>query len=226
MKKCPKCKKEKDFNDFHKHKRSKDGLACRCKECSLDDKKEYYEKNKEKVREKVKNYREANLEKVKETVKSHYEKNRDSLLEYKKKYHIDTEERRKDLNFKWREENRDRIKEYAKEYISDKRKNDVLFKIKDRISGLIRSSIVSKGYKKLHKTEIILGCTITEFKNYIESKFVEGMNWDNHGEWHMDHKTPVSWAKNEIEIYELNHYTNFQPLWNTENLIKGNRWEG
>lgn len=226
MKICPKCKKEKGFNDFHKHKRTKDGLACRCKECSLNDKKEYYEKNKDKVKEKVKEYRDKNLDKVKENVKNHYNKNRDSLLEYKRKYHIDNEERKKFLNFKWRKENKDKLREYSRDHIADKRKNDVLFKIKDRIAGLIRSSIVSKGYKKLHRTEAILGCTIEEFKHYIESKFIEGMSWDNHGEWHLDHKTPVSWGKNEDEVYRLNHYTNFQPLWKDENLIKGNRWDG
>ena len=50
------------------------------------------------------------------------------------------------------------------------------------------------------------------------------MSWENYGEWHLDHKTPISWAKTEEEIYELNHYTNFQPLWEFDNLSKGNRW--
>lgn len=51
------------------------------------------------------------------------------------------------------------------------------------------------------------------------------MSWENHGDWHLDHKTPVSWGKSENEIYELNQYTNFQPLWEKDNLSKGNRWE-
>jgi hypothetical protein len=50
------------------------------------------------------------------------------------------------------------------------------------------------------------------------------MSWDNYGEWHLDHKTPVSWATTEEEIYELNKYTNFQPLWQFDNLSKGNRY--
>ena len=225
MKKCTKCKIEKCLIDFHKHKRSKDGLTSRCKECSLEDKKEYYEKNRDKVKQRVKEYREENIEDVKKRVKSNYEENRESLLEYKRNYHKTYKDRQKELTSKWREENRERIREYGREYISDKRLNDVLFKIKDRISGLIRSSIVSKGYKKLHRTEEILGCTIVEFKEYIEDKFVEGMSWENHGEWHLDHKRPVSWGKDEDEVYKLNHHTNFQPLWKTENWYKGNRWE-
>jgi hypothetical protein len=225
MKKCSKCKEEKEFIDFHKHKRTKDGYTSRCKECSLNDKKEYYENNKEKIKEKVKEYRENNLDEVKNNVKINYEKNRDLLLEYKRNYHIKNKERLKELDSKWRDENKDKIKENKRQYISHKRNTDILFKIKDRLSGLIRNSIISKGYKKLHKTETILGCTIQEFKDYIENRFLEGMTWENHGEWHLDHKTPVSWGKSENEIYELNHYSNFQPLWEKDNLSKGNRWE-
>ena len=38
------------------------------------------------------------------------------------------------------------------------------------------------------------------------------MTWENHGEWHIDHKTPVSWGENEddiiysITIQIFNHY--------------------
>ena len=52
------------------------------------------------------------------------------------------------------------------------------------------------------------------------------MNWKNYGEWHLDHIIPISYAKKEEEIYELNHYTNFQPLWAKDNLSKGNRFIG
>lgn len=80
------------------------------------------------------------------------------------------------------------------------------------------------GYTKNNKTEIILGISFNEFKLYIEEQFIEGMSWDNHGEWHLDHKIPLSWAKTKEEVYDLNRYTNFQPLWQFDNLSKGNRY--
>ena len=50
------------------------------------------------------------------------------------------------------------------------------------------------------------------------------MSWDNYGEWHLDHKIPISWATTEDEVYKLNKYENFQPLWASENCSKGNRY--
>jgi len=225
MKKCSKCKEEKEFVDFHKHKKTKDGYTSRCKECSLNDKKEYYEKNKDKVKKKVKEYRENNLDEVKKSVKVHYEKNRETLLEYKKNYHKENKEHLSELNLKYRENNKESINECKRKYISNKRKTDSLFKLKESISKLINKSLKNKGFKKEYRSEEVLGCKIDEFKKYIENMFLEGMSWENHGDWHLDHKTPVSWGNNEEEIYKLNHYTNFQPLWEKDNLSKGNRWE-
>jgi hypothetical protein len=74
--------------------------------------------------------------------------------------------------------------------------------------------------KKLSKTSEILGCSLDEFKNYIETKFELWMNWSNFGmkkdelnrSWELDHIIPLVTAKTEEEVIKLNHYTNFQPL--------------
>jgi len=74
--------------------------------------------------------------------------------------------------------------------------------------------------KNNKKTITILGCSITEFGKYLESKFDDWMNWDNKGlyngefnyGWDIDHIIPVSTTETEEEILRLNHYTNLQPL--------------
>ena len=52
------------------------------------------------------------------------------------------------------------------------------------------------------------------------------MNWDNRDKWHLDHIKPISYAKDEKEIIELNHYSNYQPLFAKDNLAKGNKYIG
>ena len=37
----------------------------------------------------------------------------------------------------------------------------------------------------------LVGCTIDELKQHLESKFKKGMSWNNYGKWHVDHVVPV-----------------------------------
>lgn len=101
-----------------------------------------------------------------------------------------------------------------------------MFKLKDNIRTLIRNSFLySKNCGKTSKTEKILGCSYQEFRRHLESQFQEGMTWDNYGRngWHIDHIYPVSKASDERHLIELNHYTNLQPLWEKDNISKGNK---
>ena len=95
-------------------------------------------------------------------------------------------------------------------------------KITNTIIGRINRLLKNKKSTSKRRVEDILGCTIEEFKDYISSKFVTGMNWDNHTHngWHLDHIIPISSAKNDEEILLLNHHLNFQPLWAEMNISK------
>ena len=80
--------------------------------------------------------------------------------------------------------------------------------------------------KKKHSIEY-LGCSIDEFKEHIESQFEDGMNWDNHGEWHIDHIIPIKYQNPSLEdTIERLHWSNTQPLWAYDNIAKGNRFIG
>jgi hypothetical protein len=73
---------------------------------------------------------------------------------------------------------------------------------------------------KKSNTSVILGCEWETLKLHVESLFKLGMSWDNYGEWQIDHIVPCFTANNEDELIRLNHYTNLQPLWKSEHLIK------
>lgn len=71
-----------------------------------------------------------------------------------------------------------------------------------------------------------LGCSIKELKQHLESKFKEGMSWNNWAlkGWHIDHIRPMSSfnLKDEKEMAKCWNYINLQPLWASENLRKSN----
>jgi len=72
-----------------------------------------------------------------------------------------------------------------------------------------------------------LGCDIGTFRLHIEKQFTEGMNWCNRGLWHFDHIIAIK-APNANgdpptidDVIPRLHYTNLQPLWAKDNMIKG-----
>jgi hypothetical protein len=202
MKKCSKCKEEREFSEFSKDKTTKDGYHHQCKSC----RKELRLNNKEKQKKYYKEYYENNKLKKKE----YFQKNKEKINEYDKKY---------------RENNKEKINEKNNKYKKHKKQTNPLFKLRCNISTLIRQSISKQGYTKRSQTYKILGCTFEEFKLHLENQFKDGMSWENAGlyGWHLDHIYPVSLAKDEEELIKLNHYTNFQPLWAIDNIKKGNK---
>ena len=247
MKKCVKCNIEKELNQFNKNKKSKDNYNYSCKDCKklyykknkeiISEKlKKYYKENKEILIEKTKKYAKENKLKVTERKKTYYEKNKENLITLNKKYYqdnkenykqyrLDNKERRNEQSKQYQKYNKERLKIYRKEYFSKRINTDLFFKFKSNVRGLIRNSFkrgINK-YNKTTKTENILGCSIYEFRLYIEKQFTEGMTIENHGKWHLDHIIPIASATTEEEIIKLNHYTNFQPLWAEDNLRKGSK---
>ena len=69
----------------------------------------------------------------------------------------------------WRLNNNERVKAIKNRYKKKKYLDDHLFKLKENVRNLIRASIVGVGKKKNTKTEQILGCSFSDFKNHIES---------------------------------------------------------
>lgn len=102
-------------------------------------------------------------------------------------------------------------------------------KLAFRIRGLLRDALRRKKSTKLHSALVLLGCSIPDFRIYIESKFDVGMTWQNWGnkqdQWNLDHIIPIalfdlSRASHQERCF---HFSNYQPLWRTENQSKGSK---
>ena len=227
MKKCSKCKIEKELIDFNKNKSHKDGCQNHCKICI----KEYKIQNKEINKEYKKQYylknKEKNKERDNERSKQYYLKNKEIIKKKNqiktKQYYLNNSDTINENYRKWYIENKEKRIQYILQYQKKRRLNDNLFRLKCNIITSIGKSFRRKGYSKKSRTHQILGCTFEDFKEHLEKQFIEGMSWDNIGKWHLDHIYPVSLAKDEEELIRLNHYTNFQPLWASDNFKKGNK---
>ena len=79
---------------------------------------------------------------------------------------------------------------------------------------------------KINSTFDLLGYSALELKIHLESLFTEGMTWDNYGEWHIDHKKPVSSFESDTLPSIVNALSNLQPLWGTTREINGIIYEG
>jgi len=214
MKKCIKCGLEKSKDFYYKNKRSKDGLQYSCKRCVII----LVEKRRIKLKE-LKPIK-KNITEDPDYKKKYAYNNKETIRQKQKEYYQKNKEILKIKNNLYRIKNKDKVNEKNNLRIRKKLKECDFFKCKTRILNLIRTSIKSSGYSKKSKTYNILGCEYHFFKNYIEAQFKKGMNWNN---IHLDHIKPISLAKNEKEIIELNHYTNFQPLFVLDNLKKSNK---
>ena len=133
-----------------------------------------------------------------------------------KEWRLKNKDKVKNQSHKWYLENKERRRKPRRDYAKIRRKNDPIFALRSRISSLIRTSLIRKN----SNTTEILGCSLEEFKSYIESKFESWMTWENRGlyngefnyGWDLDHIIPISSVNSEEEMIKLNHYTNFQPL--------------
>lgn len=109
-------------------------------------------------------------------------------------------------------------REYQKQYKRQKRKNPI-FKLKENLRTYFYRTITNKS----NSVSKYLGCSIEEFKLYLEKQFNQNMNWGNYGAyWEIDHIDPIKNFNftDELEIYECWNYKNLQPLTINENRTK------
>jgi hypothetical protein len=184
---------------------------------------EYYKENKDEILKKRKIYEKENKEKIKLRKRKNYEKNKNEIL---RKNKIRYQTNKEKYLLKQRKYNKNHKKEkaiYDKKYQSNRLKTDINYKIAVSLRDRLRKAIHSN--QKSGSAVKDLGCSVPELKTHLESKFQEGMNWDNWGEWHIDHIKPLASfnLQDRIQFLKANHYSNLQPLWAEENTKKGTK---
>lgn len=92
-------------------------------------------------------------------------------------------------------------------------------------SANMRNSL--KGAKGGRSWEKLVGYSVNDLIDHLESRFHEGMTWDNYGAWHIDHIRPIDsfnyLSPEDEEFRECWALQNLQPLWALENMRKGSK---
>jgi hypothetical protein len=121
-------------------------------------------------------------------------------------------------------------KNYKKEYNKINQNKRQVYRLKNKHVGLWRSilkmSLWRLNTKKEGQTIDLLGYSALDFKEYIETLFTEGMTWENHGEWHVDHIKPVSSFETTEHPSIVNALSNLRPMWGTTRFVNGVKYEG
>ena len=130
----------------------------------------------------------------------------------------DSDERREYMKT-YNKNNRDKINATRQRRLA----NDPRARISHTLRG--RFAAVLRGDLKHSSVVDLLGVSRDEFVVYLESLFLDGMSWDNYGEWEIDHIKPIA-KFDDPQDPKCWHYSNLQPLCKEDNRRKSATYNG
>ena len=233
MKTCNKCNKSKQLSEFYEENGCADGHRGDCKICVGKERKKYREKNAETICLTQKRWRQENKDYKQGKDREYYLKNREKVLARVKQYGKSHKEEISKKAMVYRTKNMEKIKLYkqsdkhrqmARGYY-EKNSQKPSYKLNNSMGSGLWESLGRKKCKR--KWQFIVGYTLQELKNHLESQFTDGMTWDNYGDWHIDHILPQSFfefdSMADIEFKMCWRLENLQPLWAFDNISKSNK---
>ena len=189
--------------------------------------KEYYLNNKEKINQCRKEWGLNNKERSKKYRKEYRLNNKEKQRQYEKKWYLNNKEKVNQKCKQWRLNNKKHIREYSNKYERERKKRDPNYKLIKNMRTRIWFALKRKYKYKSKSTIKLLGCSVEECWQHLESKFQPGMTKENHGLWHVDHIRPcASFDLTDPEQQKICfHYTNLEPMWAIDNLKKGAKYD-
>jgi len=143
------------------------------------------------------------------------------------KWYEQNKENRKEYHKKWRIENVDKWRQIKRDYEKNRKSNDPLYKLIGNFRTAIYQVLKENNVKKNGHYFDILKYTPQQLIEHLEKQFSDEMTWDNYGDWHVDHKHPISlYNIKEIgdnEFMKCWSLDNLQPMWGVDNIKKSNK---
>lgn len=259
VKTCTKCGETKPVTGFYtsKSRHGKIGLRADCKDCVKTASARWASENPERKAELVARYRvehagelkeyltewrNNNPDKVRASGMAWYESNKEKAAAYsaewarknpakhkasQAKWYQNNKQKVMEAHEEWRRENPEKMREYANRH-ARKRSQNPRYRFEAAVKQSVRRGL-TPGSKIGRRTFEILGFTAEELRAHLEKQFLPGMSWENYGEWHIDHKVPLSAfnyeTPDDIDFKPCWALSNLQPLWAPDNLSKKDKLE-
>jgi hypothetical protein len=262
---CGCYKIDKNINEFSPYFHDKKGSRCICKTCNNAKSKKHRENNIEQVRENDrqryanrneeqiihdkeyrKQYRETHKEDLAKTERSWYDKNKEYRKAYNQQYYQENKEDIIAYATAYNQEHKNERNAWLRVYVSEKRKTDIVFRVKCNVSASFNGYLKRYGFSK-NKISIEVymgkfGYTVEQLISHLENLFEPWMTWENWGKydintwddnnsstwtWNIDHIIPISHfeikSEDDPNIIKCWALSNLRPLSAKQNIIDGNR---
>ncbi len=169
------------------------------------------------------NYYANNKDKRRDYIK----KNKERIRAHGQVYRATRRTHLRNLHKQWRKNNPERNLLHRLKYDRKRAAHDINFRLRLRLRNRVYQAM--RGLDRASSTVKLLGCSLEDFKLYIESKFEIGMNWDNYGSyWHLDHIIPCALFDLSKPDHQKRcfHFSNLQPLTALDNRKKMTKTDG
>lgn len=220
---CTKCGQAKPATEQFFHRKGR-AFKARCKPCRAEERSARYAADPEREKERNAAWADANPELDKARQRRWRETNLKREAESHRKWYLANAERVAENGRRWRAANPDKAARLIREYHL-RRKRDPQYRLQRSVSASVCKSL--KGAKGFRHTFDLLGYSAGELRAHLERQFLPGMNWDNYGDWHLDHIQPVAsfhfQATDDPDFRACWALTNLRPLWALDNLKKSDK---
>jgi hypothetical protein len=228
MKKCIKCKIERELNidNFHWRK-DRNKWENQCNICTKTNRVKNYQENKEEIKMQQKIFYQENIKDILDQKAQYYLENKKEIREKQAHYYQENKEEIRDWQAQYSIQPEFKIKRNTR--IKNRRVEDIFFRLRTIISSAIWEVLQRNGSSKAGNSCLkYLSYTFEELKQHIENQFEWWMNWNNQGVYNSkvwDDLDPTTWT------WQLDHITpqsdlpyitmeedNFKKAWALDNL--------
>lgn len=200
-----------------------------------DRKRRFRERHRERLLDERRKWRDQNRELLRRQAMERYWKNHDHIRAQARESYRRNPKRV--LTKEQKIASRERTKRYRVrhaehlKFIERERLNsDTAYAFARLLRSRVGKAVKEQYAKKAFKTMDLIGCTVSRLLAHLESQFLSGMTWENHGRsgWHIDHILPcaafdLSRPDHQKKCF---HYSNLRPAWSHHNEGRGSRIEG